>query len=609
MDTMGCLNIDTESIIKSAIDGTDLPFKKVGDYTKKQLVTLVLLLIEMIQSLLLGKLGLPDDAREKLDALVFSAKKDSTNSSMRPSSDFGRRSNDSLNDGESTKQPDDNPSDEDSNGESNPDGSNKATGTGDKPAEGANSKKASKDSAATDAPDPNNLTESESEKALRGDHNRSLRTSSGRPVGKQPGEKGYGFTIPQNINREEKTIVQPERCKDCKQWPTCLGKAKKPVHNIYDVEISIVKKSIVTPEVVCPEDSESQKADVPEDAKGVNQYGINIRTMVALLYTVGMVSLNRIHDILSPMFGIQLSETTMLSYIHLLATKVEPAVKEIFEKLKKAVVVHCDETSCQIDKALQWIHCIATEALTFVSVQKSRGTNALIGMAFLTVYVGVVVHDCWSCYWCIDNAQLVHAICNCHIERELVGVSKFFKDASLWADDMLQLLRDMYRRKQELVALGAKSICQSELQEFYDRFAALIKKGKEIHPETLSIPGKKGKPKKGRARNLLERMELRRDELFRFLTDFDVPFSNNIAEQSFRLLATKKNVGIFRTLDNAEDFCAIWSYLSTARKQKLSYVQAIRAAFEGRAVEFLFPSKQQDQAHSHDELQDVPKAA
>ena len=66
--------------------------------------------------------------------------------------------------------------------------------------------------------------------------------------------------------------------------------------------------------------------------------------------------------------------------------------------------------------------------------------------------------------------------------------------------------------------------------------------------------------------------------------------TNNLAEASFRLVARKKDSsGCFRTLEGARDFCAIWSFVSTARKQGHSYWDAMLAAASGQAMELIFP--------------------
>lgn len=570
MDAEKKLKIDEESIIKSAIEGSGLPLKSIEDYSQKELVCLARQMTQMIRSLILGQADISEDAREILDTLMFRAGKDSTNSSMRPSSDFGRKT--STEEGDAVN---------DCVGSTDPGSKDDCDG-----------------SQAEDDTDNTDEDEREAEERLHADHDRSRRTKSGRSVGRQTGEKGQGFSIPERIDRQETIVLIPDECKCCGHQKECLKNPKtKSVHNEYDIEVSIVKRTTIVPEMeCCKEDGEKKSADPPKDAKGVNQYGVNIRTLVVLLYTVGMVSLNRIHDIVAPMFGIRLSETTILSYVHKLAGKVKTTVDGILKAEEKMKVVHCDETGSRVGTQMHWIHCVSSQLYTFVSLQEKRGKEALDAIGFLTTYVGTVVHDCLSSYWLMDeeNEKLTHAVCNGHIERELKGLSKFFHNASLWADDMLALMQEMLHRKHTLKSLGEKCISPESMEEYSKRYDELIERGKKLHPIPEKKEGKRGRVKKGRARCLIERMELRKPEIFRFLTDFDVPYTNNEAERSFRLLAIRKNVGIFRNIENAKEFCLIWSYVSTAKKHGHSYYKAIYEAFNDRGYELIFSNEEGD---------------
>jgi transposase len=84
------------------------------------------------------------------------------------------------------------------------------------------------------------------------------------------------------------------------------------------------------------------------------------------------------------------------------------------------------------------------------------------------------------------------------------------------------------------------------------------------------------------ARNLLLRLERRKEEVLRFLTDFSVPFDNNQAERDLRMIKLQqKTSGCFRTEEGARRFCRVRGYLSTMRKQGRGGLVALAGACRG----------------------------
>ena len=82
-------------------------------------------------------------------------------------------------------------------------------------------------------------------------------------------------------------------------------------------------------------------------------------------------------------------------------------------------------------------------------------------------------------------------------------------------------------------------------------------------------------------------MKEKRDEVLRFADDLSVPFDNNQAERDLRMIKMQQKVsGCFRSERGAHVFCAIRSYLSTARKHGLKLIKFINTAFAGQPLNF-----------------------
>ena len=76
-----------------------------------------------------------------------------------------------------------------------------------------------------------------------------------------------------------------------------------------------------------------------------------------------------------------------------------------------------------------------------------------------------------------------------------------------------------------------------------------------------------------------ERLELR------FVRDWNIPFTNNLAERDLRMMKLcMKIFGCFRTEEGARDFVARYSVISTAKKRGWEIIQTLALSAKELAV-------------------------
>ena len=82
---------------------------------------------------------------------------------------------------------------------------------------------------------------------------------------------------------------------------------------------------------------------------------------------------------------------------------------------------------------------------------------------------------------------------------------------------------------------------------------------------------------------LARRLQARAGQVWRFTTDFDVPFTNNPAEQPQRMVKLQMKIGgCWRSVRTAAHYCLVRSYLATARHHGIHPLDALRNALAGQ---------------------------
>ena len=126
------------------------------------------------------------------------------------------------------------------------------------------------------------------------------------------------------------------------------------------------------------------------------------------------------------------------------------------------------------------------------------------------------------------------------------------------------------------------------IEERRKKYRSILETGKIESPVPTKIVGKKGRTKKSKARNLLERFIDYENDVLRFMENVHVPFTNNLGENDLRMTKVQQKIsGCFRSLEGAHIFCRLRSYLSTCRKQGIKITDGLKILFEGKFPDFV----------------------
>ena len=151
-----------------------------------------------------------------------------------------------------------------------------------------------------------------------------------------------------------------------------------------------------------------------------------------------------------------------------------------------------------------------------------------------------------------------------------------------WAPRFKELLLAMKKAKETAIACGNDSVSIEQLEQFDKQYDEIIKTAYAENPLPETTDKKRGRKKKGKVLNLIGRLNKYMTSVCLFIKDFCVPFDNNQAERDIRMVKVKTKVsGCFRSMEGAQEYLTIMSYIGTARKHGINPYEAIRSAISG----------------------------
>jgi len=329
------------------------------------------------------------------------------------------------------------------------------------------------------------------------------------------------------------------------------------------------------------ENGERFVAEFPEGVTRPIQYGASVKANSVYMSMFQLIPYERIQTHFAELFEIPISAGTVYNFNRDAYQRLAEFDRLVKLRLQHAHLLHVDETGININGKRRWLHGASNLAWTYFYPHEKRGSEAMDEIDILPNFKGTLCHDHWKPYY---KYSCLHSLCNAHHLRELTRA--FEQDDQQWAQTMRQFLEDLNK---SVKAAGGKLDKKTSRQQ-RQQYQNILKAADVECPEPLRTKDnpKRGRLKRSKARNLLERLRNYEEDVLRFMEHVEVPFTNNQGERDIRMTKVQQKIsGCFRSMEGAQTFCLIRSYLSTCRKNEVGVGEALECLFRGEWPDFI----------------------
>ena len=393
----------------------------------------------------------------------------------------------------------------------------------------------------------------------------SSKLKTGKKPGGQPGHKGHHLQMSSKPDEVIKLTV--DTCGHC-------------CHNLKRVKGSLEKRQefeIPKPKMWVTEYQAEQKychqcgyltsACFPENLTHKTQYGPRAKSLMVYINQYQFIPYDRVREFFKTIYGQSVSPGTVVNAVGSLSVRLIKVNADIETLLSQSSVANTDETGININGNKQWLHTVGHKTLTHYAIHKNRGSKATEAIGILPRFQGTLVHDHWKSYFKYKDCR--HALCNAHHLREL----RFLYEHQhiKWANAMSELLLKINEHKNRLIKKSIDHFSRYNLKKYQNEYDDILSKAQKEQARRGTIESS----------NLLKRLTGYKGSVLLFMTDFKVPFTNNLSEQDIRMVKIKQKIsGCFRTLSGGDNFCRIRSVISTGNKNGKNIFDILQTCFQ-----------------------------
>lgn len=392
--------------------------------------------------------------------------------------------------------------------------------------------------------------------------NSSLPPSKGQKSNRPAGDKsprksrpGVGRALEPNPDRTVDATL--DACPHC---AAAFPADQQTPQRVYDrIELPPIKPDVTRVRLFggrCACCGELATAAAPSGLELGSPFGQSIAALVVYLHYAHAIGLERLSALMSEMFALTISEGAISNMLARAREPLLAAAAAIRETVTASPVVCSDETSARVTGKTWWEWVFVGTLAVLHVIRPSRGkavVQALFGAVQPTVWVSDML-----------GSQRGHGVqwqvCLAHLLRDARYAVECGDSAFSAAFKRLLLRAIAIGRRRDALKDATLAQYHADLDRRLDRIMAAVPIGE---------PGRK----------LRKRIAANRAHLFVFVTNRDVPYTNNVSERNLRpSVIFRKVTNGFRCEWGAETYAAFRSVVSTAKANRVAVLTAIRTA-------------------------------
>lgn len=339
----------------------------------------------------------------------------------------------------------------------------------------------------------------------------------GKGKRKRGGQRGHKGSRRALVNPDEVVTHVPEQCRACGDalHGTDPSPQRHQVAEVPEVVVRVTEHQLHA--LRCSGCGTRTRASVPGDVSR-SAFGPRVQAIVATLSGAFRLSKRMIVELMRDLFGVSMSLGSVSNLERATSEALAPVHETVLAQVRKAPVVHADETGWREGRETAWLWTAVTRTSAAFLIRDSRGAASaqeLVGRSF----PGVLVTDQYNGYHWTSDAR--RQLCWAHLLRRFQalvdrgGDAKEFGDACFEvAERLFDIWHPVHQRKVRRRTLAPA------MEPVMTDFAALLRRGQHAkeHPVKVLCQG------------LLQREQ----SLWTFVRRRGVEPTNNHAERALR---------------------------------------------------------------------------